>query len=229
MSNRKRKIILVMVEGYSDRVSFERCIKAFFNTDEVRVKITYGDITSKDFVGADILKCIPKYINSFLAENKYRKSDIKEIVHIIDTDGTFVSDKLVKKGEEKLCYQKDCIITSNPDGIRKRNQSKARALDKLWHALTVCGDIPYRAYFLSRNLEHVLHNREDDVSDKEKKMLSNKFDKKYGVKLKDFINFISDKTFAVQGNYKQTWEFIKKDTNSLHRHSNLHLLFNTKQ
>ena len=32
-------------------------------------------------------------------------------------------------------------------------------------------------------------------------------------------------SFAVEGNYKDTWNFIQQDTNSLKRYSNIHLLF----
>lgn len=40
-----------------------------------------------------------------------------------------------------------------------------------------------------------------------------------------FISFLSGSDFTVQGAFGETWQFIFEGTNSLHRHSNLHLLF----
>ncbi len=50
---------------------------------------------------------------------------------------------------------------------------------------------------------------------------------KYGYVWEDFnrIIHIADSNVAVSGNYKQTWKYIEKDKNSLHRHSNMHLIF----
>ena len=45
---------------------------------------------------------------------------------------------------------------------------------------------------------------------------------------KEFIDFISDSEFAVDGRYRETWDFIKEDLNSLNRHCNLHLFFKDK-
>ena len=41
------------------------------------------------------------------------------------------------------------------------------------------------------------------------------------------INFISDRSVAVEGTYKETWKYIGKDKNSLQCHSNMHLIFKT--
>ena len=41
----------------------------------------------------------------------------------------------------------------------------------------------------------------------------------------DFITLVNDTSLKVPGTFLQTWSFIQKDNNSLHRHSNFHLLF----
>lgn len=89
--------------------------------------------------------------------------------------------------------------------------------------------INYTVYFLSRTLEHVLHNRIENLTDQDKTELSEAFDDSYADNLEGFLAFIADKVFAVKGDYKQTWDFIKQDTNSLKRYSNLHLLFEAKK
>lgn len=73
-------------------------------------------------------------------------------------------------------------------------------------------------------MEHVLHdirNADDDVKDD---LAYDFIDKFYNDPTK-FIDFINDKDFAVNGDYKSTWNFIQKDCNSLKRFSNFHLFF----
>ena len=89
--------------------------------------------------------------------------------------------------------------------------------------------INYTVYFLSRTLEHVLHNRIENLTDQDKTELPEAFDDSYADNLEGFLAFIADEVFAVKCDYKQTRDFIKQDTNSLKRYSNLHLLFEAKK
>jgi len=41
----------------------------------------------------------------------------------------------------------------------------------------------------------------------------------------EFIDFINNKDFKVLVDYKTTWDFIKKDLNSVNRYSNFWLFF----
>ena len=41
----------------------------------------------------------------------------------------------------------------------------------------------------------------------------------------EFIDLINNKDFKVLGDYKATWDFIKKDLNSVNRYSNFWLFF----
>ena len=54
---------------------------------------------------------------------------------------------------------------------------------------------------------------------------SDDFAEQYEGKSDEFIQFISDESVAVEGSYKETWEYIEKDLNSLNRHSNMNLIF----
>lgn len=64
-----------------------------------------------------------------------------------------------------------------------------------------------------------------DYSDEEKQRLSDDFADRYDGKAEEFIEFISALTIAVPGTYKETWDFIEKDKNSLNRYTNMHLIF----
>ena len=87
--------------------------------------------------------------------------------------------------------------------------------------------IPYRIYFNSCNLEHVLYGELKDFSDEEKQILSDDFADRYDGRVDEFIEFISDSSIAVSGTYQKTWDYIQKGKNSLNRHSNMHLIFDT--
>ena len=85
--------------------------------------------------------------------------------------------------------------------------------------------IQYRVYYNSCNLEHVLYDELKDFTDDEKLEKSDDFAEQYEGKSDEFIQFISDESVAVEGSYKETWEYIEKDLNSLNRHSNMNLIF----
>ena len=85
-------------------------------------------------------------------------------------------------------------------------------------------DIPYKVYYFSCNLEHVLHN-EQNLPQEEKGEFADVFSEKFYGKPQEFIDFICDKEFAVEGSYVETWNFIKQDTHSLKRYTNFQLFF----
>ena len=58
--------------------------------------------------------------------------------------------------------------------------------------------------------------------------MADDFSDKYADDLGAFIKFISNLDIAIDGTYKDTWKFIQKDVNSLQRHSNMNLIFNSK-
>ena len=68
----------------------------------------------------------------------------------------------------------------------------------LWKTGKING-IPYRIYFNSCNLEHVLYGELKDYPDEEKQILSDDFADRYDGKADEFIEFISSATVAVPG------------------------------
>ncbi|KXS46293.1 MAG: hypothetical protein AWL62_2916, partial [Halanaerobium sp. T82-1] len=69
--------------------------------------------------------------------------------------------------------------------------------------------IPYNAYYLSCNLEHVLHN-DANIDDNLKVEKAEEFSDSYFEKKFEFLDFIRTNSFAVEGEYEETWEFIKQ-------------------
>ena len=77
---------------------------------------------------------------------------------------------------------------------------------------------------MSCNIDHVLYNRLN-ISDKEKEDYSLVFARNYKNRVSDFLKFISASDFSVTTNYNDSWNYIKEDSHSLERHTNLGLWF----
>ena len=224
MAKTERKVLLFVVEGLSDKVSFEGQFVNYFSTFDVQVAVMRCDVTTVVY-SSQIKSYLNNRVEEFCSIEKLKKSDIKGIIHLVDTDGAFVSEGCVKQNStDETEYTDKEILAKNRELIIERNKKKSMVLKTLCSMRTLAG-INYTVYFLSRTLEHVLHNRIDNLSDQDKTKLSEAFDDLYADDLPGFLTFIADKVFAVQGDYKQTWNFIKQETNSLKRYSNLHLLF----
>lgn len=147
------------------------------------------------------------------------------IIHIVDTDGVYIPEIDIKEADvEKAQYYEDHIDVKNVKAIVNRNRRKGAILYKLRKTGKING-IPYRIFFNSCNLEHVLYDELKDFTDEEKQILSDDFADKYDGKVNEFIEFISDNQIAVPGTFQKTWDYIEKDRNSLNRHSNMHLIF----
>ena len=222
-----KKIILFIVEGKTDEWSLSFILSKLVKDSNVQFHAINQDITA-DFNSnsQNIIRKIDSQVKQFLAQNTgLRKSDIKEIIHLVDTDGAFVKEECIVEDmkQEKTYYTINSIITNKKDLILKRNDRKGRILNKLCQINNI-GKIGYKVYFFSCNLEHVLHNSQNTACNK-KREYSYKFVDQYAHKEKNFVSFLSDNDFTAVGDYKETWQFIKKDCNSLNRYCNFHLYF----
>ena len=226
---KEKKVIAFIVEGPSDETALGSIMKEYFSNHEVQFVVVHGDITLKDYVTIDKIKVkISDTINEIKKKYRYCDSDFIKIIHIVDTDGVFIPDENVKEENvEKVQYGTCFIETKNVKGIVDRNQRKRLILSKLRKEGKVRG-IPYRIYYNSCNLEHVLYNELISLTDDEKRESSDEFADRYDGRVDEFIEFISGVNVAVAGTYQETWNFIEKDTNSLNRHTNMHLIFESK-
>lgn len=221
----EKKVVAVIVEGPSDEAALGTILKEYFSKAEVQFVVVHGDITAEDYTTHNnIVKKINDLIDVIRQRYRYKLTDFLKIIHIVDMDGVFTKNTVFKADVESVMYYTDRIETKNPEYIEVRNQKKADILFKLCATHRING-IDYRIYFNSCNLEHVLYNELKDFSDEEKEEMSDDFAERYEGKVEEFIQFISNPSFAVDGSYKQTWKFIEKDNNSLKRYTNMHLIF----
>ncbi len=222
----EKKVVVFIVEGPSDEAALGTIMKEYFSSNEVQFVVVHGDITLKDYISsADILKKINEQIEGVKIRYRYNQDDFIKIIHIVDMDGVYISDTdIIETDVEKIQYYEDHIDAKCASLIAERNKRKGDILYKLRKTGTING-IPYRIYFNSCNLEHVLYGELKEYSDEEKQILSDDFADRYDGKVGEFIEFIFSSNIAVQGTYQKNWNYIEKDLNSLKRHTNMHLIF----
>ena len=222
----EKKVVVFIVEGPSDEAALGTIIKEYFSSNEARFIVAHGDITLKDYVSsANILKKINEQIEGVKSRYRYSQDDFIKVIHIVDMDGVYIPDRdIVEADVEEIQYYEDHIEAKGANITAERNKRKGDILYKLRKTGKING-IPYRVYFNSCNLEHVLYGELKDYSDEEKQILSDDFADRYDGKVGEFIEFILSPDIAVQGTHQKTWDYIEKDMNSLKRHTNMHLIF----
>ncbi|MDY2735515.1 hypothetical protein [Intestinibacter sp.] len=222
----KKKILLFIVEGPTDESSLGLILSRLFKDENVRFEVVHGDITSDIKSNpTNIKKRINELINYFLANNHFSKKDIAKVVHLVDIDGVYVDDDTVveESSLKEIMYFEDHMEAPNKINAIERNNRKRNLLNKLYTTKKI-GGLDYKMYFFCCNLEHVLHN-EQNVPDDTKAELAYEFSDRFAENVSGFVEFINSPKFKVEGEYLDTWEFLKEGKNSLSRSSNFHLFF----
>lgn len=222
----KKKVVFVIVEGPSDEEALGVLLSKIYDKNSVFVYIMHGDITTRAGVNpANIVSKIGNDVKRYAKQNHYKQSDFREIIHIVDTDGAYVSNAAIVEDRDaiKPVYSTTEIHTSNPAGIVNRNEIKRENLDRLRSTYQIW-KLPYRVYYMSCNLDHVLYGKLNS-SDEEKENDSFRFAKKYRNDIPGFLEYITESDFAVGTDYKKSWNYIAEELHSLERHTNLGLCF----
>ena len=186
-----------------------------------RIHILHGDITTKNRINPkNIVSKLGNCIREFAKSNHYKASDFNKIIHIVDTDGAYIPDTSIYEDSsaDSIFYKDSGIYTLNIGSIVERNKQKKENLYRLRTTGQILG-IPYKLYYMSCNLDHVLHNKINST-DEEKEKNSYNFAKKYKSNVPSFIDFICNSDFSVIKEYKESWEHIENDMNSIKRFSN---------
>ncbi len=228
MASRRRKVVLVIVEGPSDETALVQSFAALFDPDKVMIKVVHGDITADLGVNpSNIASSVGNLVKGWASRYGLKRSDFLRVIHITDTDGAYIQDANViedKNHNGHPEYNEMNIIASPKSRVKERNARKRANLDKLSSISAVWRNVPYSIYYMSSNLDHVLYGvQNSDDATKQKNAFQ--FAKKYKDDLNGFVKYISDPAIAVGGDYKATWDFIRQAENSLHRYTNLCLCF----
>ena len=226
-----RKVILFIVEGKWDERSLAGILEDLVSDDEsISFQIVGTDLTSDINSNTEnIEQRLIDQIEGKCAKEGFWHSDIKLVVQLMDMDGAFVEDDdIVEAVVDKTQYLDDCIQTKYVEKMKERNRRKGTIIRKLYRLNSLKNkygeEYPYRTYYFSCNLEHVLHNSRN-TPDFQKAQLAEEFAEKFYEKPTKFIEFLQQDTIRVEGDYLKTWEFIEQGHNALHRHCNFHLYF----
>ena len=223
----RKKIVFVIVEGGSEAEAFDRILSRLYDRNEVYFHIVHGDITSdRDTFPKNIAGRLTDMVKHYANANHFRSLHFQEVIHLIDMDGAYIPDAAIVYDEtaEKPYYTETEIRTARPDSIAERNQKKRENINRICSLSVVWKTIPYRAYYMSSSLDHVLYNRLNST-DQEKEQNAHAFGQRYGNRPGEFMEFIRNSEFSVCDDYKTSWEYIKTDGHSLQRHTNFGICF----
>jgi hypothetical protein len=220
------KVLLFIVEGPSDEASLAPALEQIVTNSKVKFKVMRADITSDyDSTVNNIERRIKELgVKRFLTDNpQFSSNDICGIVHIVDLDGAFISDDLVIQGEvEDAQYYDDKIVCKDREKfLRSKNnkQSNLVHLSSISEISIPYGVVvPYFIFYMSCNLDHVLHNKRNSTKE-QKQTDSLVFADNYDDPRK-FESFFNGSDIKIPGTYQETWNHIQIALNSLKRGSN---------
>lgn len=229
MAQQTKKILLFLVEGYSEVTALSGTIKKYIKkkyNNRVEFSIFGCDVTTDyDSNSSNIKKKVYKVVNDFIKENKLKTKDILGIVHLVDTDGAYIDDSFVVLGSvTEYIYSRNIIKCSKPSEAIKRNDRKRKNIEVLIGTIEL-NNIPYEIYFFSTNLEDVFHNMQN-CNQAEKNKLAQEFDNKYFDSMEEFLNLFNDNQIFLKLSYEESWAHIKCGCNSLSRCSNFNIFIN---
>lgn len=217
----RRKVVFVIVEGASDETALGIALSQVFDKESVHVHIMHGDITTRAGINSkNIVAKVGNEVRAYAISNHYKASDFRQIIHIVDTDAAYLADDKVLVDSEcaELSYQDDGIHTCDVGKVILRNQQKTANLSRLRSCGNIWG-IPYRVYYMSCNLDHVLYDKRNST-DEEKEENAYTFAKKYKNNVGAFMDFMCKSVFSVKGDFKESWEFVETDMHSIERYTN---------
>ncbi len=223
------KVLLFIVEGPSDAEALGPALEQIVTDSKVKFKVMRADITSDYGSTVDnIERRIKKFaVKRFLDDNsQFTARDICGIVHIVDLDGAFAPDDIVvEQNVTDVIYYPDKIICSNKEKYLRGKNNKENNLRHLASILTIAipGGIvvPYSIFYMSSNLDHVLHNKMNSTIE-QKKNDSIAFADDYDDPEK-FTAFFNGSDIKIEGTYSETWNYAEIELNSLKRGSNFWL------
>ena len=216
------------MEGRTDKDALALIFQKILKSQNIDFEIVRTDMTSDENMTTKyIVQRLEKEVKYYLQRNPFiKKSDIWKVVQLIDTDGAFVDTRYVVASDNgETSYSDSEIMAKDRDRLIRRNISKRQIVYQLFRMDHLADKYLYEIYYFSRNLEHVLHNLSNNLSDEEKEDLAFETAVKYKDHPEEFLKFLHTEDICVPGTYQETWQFIMLNGNSLQRHCNLSVFF----
>lgn len=235
MAKTRKKVVLLIVEGESEETLLIDRLRELFRDHEIRFEPQRGDIL---YDGKRQMKPIKEVIGDtvkeILIKRKFKQSDILAIIHIIDTDGCLIPEDsiVLDSQQEALTYYKNTNISvqseTQMNNILNRNNMRGRNIRTMNSIDTIVSNkYAYQMFYFSRNLEHVIFNEPNPVSetkvDNIEEFLEG-LDSPLEVYLSQYMPDMQIESYSEQ--YTASWSFISEGIKSLQRSTNVPLMFN---
>lgn len=224
-----KKIVYIIVEGPTDSEALGVILTRIYEiyNNNVYIEIMHGDITSDDDIKPNnIEERIKFFIEKYASINYLKSEDFQEVIHLIDTDGIYIPyTKIIFDSQnEKTYYKTSGIYTNDIRKIYNRNNHKKANIERLISINQIWENIPYHCYYMSCNLDHVLHNKAN-CNEKEKIENAYNFAEKYKENIDEFLNFLCNSDFSHCEDFQESWDYIKIGMHSLERNTNFGICF----
>lgn len=199
-----------------------------------------GDVTASVCVKPENIemKIHHRFIKPVTLQEGIYPKKIARIIQIVDLDGVYLPDTCVapyapeRQNSERVYYDgENGFIETDADKISEIVKRNKRKRDNLNYLLALpegkikigSKKIPYEIYFFSSNLDAVIHH--DANVEAGKKYLADRFLRSHGLDPEDFAAFFLKDPCAVgQMGYRESWDFIRENSNSVKRYTNIDCL-----
>lgn len=224
-----KKVVIIIAEGASDEEALYPFLKDLGKPHNIKFEITRGDILS-DFKNTkkSHKTIIGDIVSTIINKNRFLKKDVLLVAQLTDTDGVFIEDDkvVIDSSIDRISYRDGEIAVNNSgkqSEIIERNKQKVLKIQALVNMPFTLTSIPYKIYYFSCNLDHVLHG--EQLFGVESKM--NKAEEfSNSMTSMGFKDFLKDKAIYGDKGYDQSWDFIYSGDNSLKRCTNFGLFLN---
>lgn len=229
-----RKVVIIIVEGATEEALLYNRLRSLYADHQIRFNIVGGDILYDREGLTSIKPAIGNLIKKEIKKSKYLPSDILAVLQICDLDGCFVKSDSIRidnNQQQNVNYCENVIKVTNEKikyEIEKRNRVKSSNIEQLISVKQLVNSkYNYRIYYFSRHLEHVIFNEPNPSSGEKVKNVRahlQKSDEPIEVVMQEQLPPLNI-GFDDDQRYKESWQYIKKDNHSLHRFTNVSLLF----
>jgi hypothetical protein len=227
----KKKVVLLLVEGSCEEVLLYNRLRSLFEQHNIRFHIQHGDILyDLERPEEPIKSVIGNAVNKFMIKSKFLMEDVFCVLHIIDMDGCFIRDDAIvidDTQKELTVYHEDRISVPHEkqkQQIAARNAERSNNINIMKTLNTILsGEINYRMYYFSRNLEHVLFKEPNPEKDMKYPNVE-RFIEQLEMPIEDFLQDSMPLLTGVDS-YTESWDRVSERTASLQRYSNVPLLF----
>ncbi|NEG89473.1 hypothetical protein [Bifidobacterium aerophilum] len=187
----RRRTLLLVTEGTSDANALAAPLQNLLNgvrigDFQVRCDVTTARLFPDGFKREhgftpdwNVGRTVDGLIDEYLIREGKSATSLGWIAHLTDLDGAFIPDSAVGQDVSLThrAYRATGIISANREATLTQLAEKRRCIDLLVDEKTdfrrktkknEAWSVPYRLFYMSRNLEHALHGIVDDLSQDEK-------------------------------------------------------------